>query len=331
MKQIFLVDLSKDASRFNAYLSETLLTKIKENIALKKKSLLYLNKRWEYNLLICQDCQHLYKCPACDIALWVHTSPPQLLCHHCGYHQELPLSCEKCQSTHLKKIWVGTQQIESSLEKLFPEAKLFRIDSDSTSNLTQKRETLEKLSASDIIIGTKMITTWFDFADIWVIGVVLLEQELQVPKYDTEEKIYSNIKQLIGRWWRSGTDTDIVIQTNIPNNQIIESIVEGNYKDFFKKILSDRKIFWYPPYCEMAVLRYKDKDKTNCKNFIDEMFFALKKFENPNIEITKVETLYKRDHQYFWKIILKGENIRDFLQNIKKDILKNKDLAVIFE
>lgn len=93
MKHIFLVDLNKDASRHNAYLSETLLTKIEHNLSQNKKTILYLNKRGEYNLLICEDCHLLSRCPKCDIALGVHIHPPQLLCHHCGHSEPLPLSC----------------------------------------------------------------------------------------------------------------------------------------------------------------------------------------------------------------------------------------------
>lgn len=117
-----------------------------------------------------------------------------------------------------------------------------------------------------------MITTGFDFSNVSLIGVILLEQELQIPKYDTEEKIYSNIKQLMGRGGRSGNDTDIVIQSCIPNNPIIQSIIEGNYKDFLKKTLQDRQTFGYPPYTEMATLRYKNKEKDECKKYLSHLF-----------------------------------------------------------
>ena len=331
MKDIFLIDLWKDASKINPYISETLLSKTQENLEKNKKTILYLNKRWEFNLLICQDCHHLYKCPACDITLWVHSHPDMLLCHHCWYSENLALTCKNCHSSHLKKIGVWTQQIHNTLLKLFPEKQIFRLDSDTTSNITQKKETLSHLQNADIIIGTKMITTWFDFANIGLIWVILLEQELQIPKYDTEEKIYSNIKQLIGRWGRKWQQTDIVIQSCIPNNEIITSIIDGNYKDFLQKVLQERKIFWYPPYQEMAAIRYKNKEKEACKKYLNSLFEMLKSFPQDEIEIIKIETLYKRDHQYFGKIILKWNNLRFFLQNIKSEIFKNKDLAVIFE
>ena len=106
------------------------------------------------------------------------------------------------------------------------------MDSDNLKNISQKKQALLQIEESNIIIWTKMITTWFDFSNIWLIWVILLEQEIQIPNYDTKEKVYSNIKQLIWRWWRKWQDTDIILQTFIPNNQIIKEIVELNYKDF---------------------------------------------------------------------------------------------------
>ncbi len=281
--------------------------------------------------MLCWDCQYMYKCPACDVSLGVHSHPEQLLCHHCWYHENIPLSCTKCNSTQLKKIWVWTQQIEKSITSYFKDIKIFRFDSDSTNTVVKKRETLYNIEISDIIIGTKMITTGFDFQNIGLIGIILLEQELQIPRYDTEEKIYSNIKQLIGRGGRSWTHTDIVIQTHIPNNPIIQNIVEWNYKDFFKKTLQERKIFWYPPYVEMAILQYKHKDIQSCKTYLAWLVDTLKTYPHSEIEITFVDQIFKRDHQYFWRIFLQWKDIRIFLQNIKSEILKNKDLWVIFE
>lgn len=331
MKNIYTVDLSVDKSKYNQYLSNTLLSHIETSLRENKKTILYLNKRWAYDLLICSDCNHLKKCPKCDIALSVHKHPEILMCHYCSYTENISLSCEKCGNTNLKKIWVGTQQIEESLYKIFPHIKIFRLDSDNVKNNTLKKEALENIHGANIIIGTKMITTGFDFRNIWVIGVVLIEQELQIPKYDTEERIYQNIKQLIGRWGRVGQETDIIIQTLIPNNELIKNITEINYRDFFLKTLAERKAFSYPPFVELATLRYKHVQKEKVQEYISELKLKLDSFNDTSLTITKVDTLSKRDNQYFWRIIIKGNNIRDFLQNIKKEILSNKDLVVVFE
>jgi len=331
MKNFFVVDLNVDKSKINKYISNTLLSEIEKNLKIWKKTILYLNKRWAYDLYICQDCSNIKKCPRCDIALSVHKNPSKLVCHHCFFSEDIKVICEKCGSTNMKKVWVWTQQIEETLKKLFSRISIFRIDSDNVANISQKKDALENIKNSDIIIGTKMITTWFDFRNIWVIGIILLEQELQIPKYDTEEKIYQNIKQLIWRWWRVWEETQIIIQTMTPKNEMVKNIVELNYKDFFKKTLNERKLFFYPPFVELAILRYKDKNKVSSIEYINNLKNTLDSFNTWKYEIIKIDIPIKRDNQFFTKIIIKWKNIRNFLQNIKQEILKNKDLVVIFE
>lgn len=331
MKNYFIVDLWVDKNKNFPYLSNTLLTKIEENLEIGKKTILYINKRWAYDLQICQDCNDIKKCPRCDISLSVHKNPAKLVCHHCSYSEDFSPACQKCGSVEIKNIWVGTEQIEENLKKYFQDISIFRMDSDNVANLTEKKQALENIKNAQIIIWTKMITTGFDLKNIGVIGIILLEQELQIPRYDTEEKIYQNIKQLIWRWWRIWEETDIIIQTMIPKNEMIQNIVELNYKDFFKKVLEERKIFHYPPFVELATLRYKDINKIVSIEYINTLKNTLDSFNTWDFEIIKIDTPLKRDNQFFTKIIIKWIGIRNFLQNIKKELLKNKDLVVIFE
>jgi len=235
----YTVNLSQDNSRENMYLSTTLLKKIEENIKDNKKTILYLNKRGAFSCIICKDCSYLYECPKCDASFSVHNNPLKLLCHLCGTQKEYPITCKNCSGNHLKSVWVGTQQIEIALKNIFPKNNIFRFDADNIKNKTQKKEALKNLKNSEIIIGTKMITTGFDFSNVGLIGILLLEQELSFPKYDIEEKVYTNIKQLIGRGERKWEKTDIILQTFIPQNDFVKSISEGNYKDFFTKTLEE--------------------------------------------------------------------------------------------
>lgn len=332
MKNLYMVDLWVDKSKQNSYISNTLISYIQNALNHHQKTILYINKRGAYDLFICSDCSYLKKCPRCDIALSVHKNPEILMCHHCSYSENISLHCDTCNGSNLKKIWVGTEQIEESIAKIFPNTTKFRLDSDNVANLTLKKEALQNIQKAQIIIGTKMITTGFDLKDIEIIGVILIEQELQIPKYDTEEKMYSNIKQLIGRWGRLWQETNIIIQTMVPNNEMITNIMQLNYKDFFKKTLQERKLFGYPPFLELVTLRYKNINKFNAESFIKDLKNRLDSYNIwEKFEIIWVEKSIKRDNQYFAKIIIKWLNIRDFLQNIKTDILKNKNLVVIFQ
>ena len=328
----YTVNLAQDSSSDHPYLSNTLIQKIEENIKNKKKIILYLNKRWAHSSLVCDDCHHLSNCERCDLSLNVHYNPLKLRCHFCGFEKSFPTACESCNSKNLRKVWTGTQQVEESLIKLFPDYTIFRFDADSVKNKTEKEKALTTLRNADIIIGTKMITTGFDFQNVGLIGVILLEQELSIPKYDIEERVYSNINQLIGRWERNGEETETIIQTFIPGNENIKNIIESNYKDFFLETLKERKVFSYPPFSEMVTIEYRDKNKDKAENFIKMIENKLKIEDTENqYDIILVPTPMRRYNQYHYRMILKWKNIREFLKNIKYEIMRNGNLIVIFE
>lgn len=350
---MFLVNLSQDKSNINPYLSNTLLDKIKESLDENKKIILYINKRWDYSSLICSDCNYLYKCKNCDICLSVHKNPEKLICHLCWESEDITFKCKQCGKSNLKKVWVWTEQIESSLNKYFHDffsnsspatgrlsGGIFRFDSDSVKNKGEKALALERLEKANIIIGTKMITTWFDFKWVWLIWIILLEQELLIPKYNTEEKVVSNIKQLIWRWWRLWEKSNVVIQTFIPENEVIKNITHNNYKDFFIKTLEERKLFNYPPFVEMLTLEFRDKNKEKALKFMENLKNKLDLNNKKNIDQKEIAwdieiklniSPFKKYNQYYYKIIIKWNNLREFLKCIKPEIFRNSSLVVIFE
>ena len=328
-----LINLSIDKSRINPYLSNSLLTKIKETLEKWEKVILYLNKRWQFSSLICNDCQHLIKCKNCDISMSVHKYPAKLICHLCSNCEEIPISCKKCLWNNLSKIWVWTQQIEESLFNIYwKERKIFRFDTDTMKTKKSKKEALEILNSSDVIIWTKMITTWFNFKKVWLIWIILIEQELQIPKYNTEESVYTNIKQLIWRWWRTWQETDFLIQSFIPDNEIIQSILFSNYKEFFIKTLEERKLFSYPPFWEIATLEFRSKSTEKSLDFMWKLKNKLDiELKNNKIEIIFNKTTMKKFNQFYSKIILKWENLREILEIIKPEIIRNSGLNIVFD
>lgn len=328
----YIVDLLRDQSRLSRYISNTLLEKIKNTLENKKKTIVYINRRGEYNLLCCLDCSHLYKCKNCDITMSVHKNPETLVCHICGYKEELPIRCEKCNWSNLQKVWVWTEQVEKLLKSHFKEAKIFRLDTDNVKTKVEKEKVLDNIRDSDIIIWTKMITTGFDFADIALIAIILLEQEIGIPKYNIEEISYNNIKQLIGRWWRLGEDKEVIIQTFISSNDTIKSISEYNYKDFVTKTLEERKLFSYPPYKDFAILESYDKNEEKSLNFCKILKNKLDDAnQDKKIDISLSSKWFKKNWNYYHKIILKWENLREFLEIIRYEVIKNPKLSLTFE
>lgn len=326
-----VVNLWNNKSSIWWYISSTLLENIESNLENKKKVLLYLNKRGEFSSLICKKCQELYKCKNCDCSLTVH-QPNKLVCHICLFSKNIPLNCEKCKSNELIKVWIWTQQLETTLKKYFDKKyNIFRFDSDNIKTVSEKKNALNYIDDADIIVWTKMITTWFNIKNLGLIWVILLEQELQVPKYDTEEKVYQNISQLIWRWNRVWEKTDIIIQTFIPENNTIKSITSGNYKDFFIRTLQERKLFSYPPYVEIASVEYREKDKEKSIEFINKVIKILEDNNKAWVEIQKINKVMKRHNSYYSKVIVKGNNLRDFLECIKDITLRNGSLNINFD
>ena len=330
---MYIVNLSQDKNFSSPYLSTTLVSHIDKILLRWEKILLYINKRWEYNSLICESCQHIHKCPNCDVSLSVHSKPDRLICHVCDTTYPLYNSCESCGQTTLKKVWVGTQQIESTLRGLYPNKNICRFDTDMIKNKSEKLAAFTLLQTADIIIGTKMVTTGFNIPNLGLIGVILLEQELQIPAYNTHEQVYSNITQLLGRWWRVDQKTEVVIQTFVPNNPMIQTITQKNYKDFFFTTLSERKLFHYPPFCEMVTLHYRHADKEKAKIFLEKIHSKLSATLTDwetHISISRIWNGIKKQNQYFYSCIIKGHGLHDFLQTIKSDIYRNSGLQVVW-
>lgn len=327
---MILVDLKQDKSKENRYFSNTLLESIETCLKEKKKIILYLNKRWDYSFLVCNNCAFLYKCKNCDSSMSIHND--FLLCHICSYAKKVENKCENCNKNELQKIWIWTAQIEKFLNEKYKWKRIFRFDTDNIKNKKEKEEALKNLENADIVIWTKMITTGFDLEWIWLIWIILLEQELQMPKYDTVEKIYSNLKQFMWRWWRKWEETKFIIQSYIAENPIINNLIYLNYKDFFSGTLNERKKFNYPPFAEFAILEYKHKDKEKSKKYIIKLKEKLEKRNTLNqIEIINYPIPFKKHWEFHTKIILKWKNLREFLNSFKDEIFSNSNLSIIFD
>ena len=329
------IHLSQDHSKISPYNSNTLLDGIEETLKNGEKVLLYLNKRGSHSSMICEDCEYLFGCPNCDISLSVHTNPKEhFLCHLCHRAYNIPDCCPKCGGVSLKKIWVGTQQIEEILKKYFEgkSISIFRFDSDSMKNKSSKKQALENIESSDIIIGTKMLTTGFDFEKIGLIGIILVESELSYPSYDAEERAYRSLRQLIGRGNRKQQKTQIFLQTFIPKNPLILRLTKENYKDFFLETLSERKDFLYPPYTEMVTLEYRDENSEKSQKFISEIQQLLQSFpESKDLHFLKSSVAFRKNNTFHSSLIIKGKNIRDILTCIEKTLFQNSKLSIIFE
>lgn len=316
---INIVDLNYSKNVF-PLISQNLVDSIEKTIWDWKKTLLFLNKRWEASSLICKDCSSQIKCDFCDIWMTVHKYPKKMLiCHLCSFEKNIPVSCPKCMSTNLAQVWVGIQKIEENITKLFHKFKILRLDSDKI-----KKEWINKdeIKTADLIIATEIINT-INITNLGLVGILLLESEFLVSEYNIEEQIYDNIYYNIKRW------SDILIQTYIPESNFLKLISEWNYKDFLNYTLAERKQFWYPPFKELAYIWVKSKSKERVKDIIVKLKNKLELENNwKNTIFYDKEIFSKKASLFYQKIILKWDNLQDFLNTIKFEIFRNKEINI---
>ncbi len=218
------------------------------------------------------------------------------------------------------------------MKKYFWEKNIYRFDSDSMKNISSKNQALSELEYADIIIGTKMITTGFDFEKIGLIGVMLVEQELAYPSYDASEKAYANLKQLIGRGNRKSQETKIILQTFLPKNPLIERLISWNYKDFLSETLNERREFLYPPYTQILTLEYRHKEQEKSLEFTEKLEKKLADIPHASeYKILRGTTAFKKNNTYHAKILVQGKDVRNFIFPLQKEILGNSALSVIFD
>lgn len=321
--KIQLIDLKKNKNK-NFILSDVLISKIKNTISLRKKVILYLNRRGFHNFILCRQCGYKFKCKNCDIHLKVHkTSEKQFfLCHICSYMQNIPDLCPNCKSTKIDNIGFGTQMLEKEIKYLFPNYSFLRIDADTLKNKNSYKLIYEKLAQTDIILGTSSIIKGIKFHNIGLIAVALADIGLHIPDFTTNTQFVSNLIQLVSN---AEQNTKIYIQAYDTDNILWKYILNMDYFDFYKEELKERKIYFYPPFVHLSKIYISMYYKTKAKNKAMEIYQSLKsEIKNQKYDISiylSVPLVFKKFNKYTYNIILKGNNdhIGDLLQKMKKD------------
>lgn len=217
--------------------------------------MLFLNRRGYAGFVSCRACGHVMKCPHCDVSLSEHNGN-RLICHYCGYETAKPEVCPSCGSPHIGGFKAGTQQIERVLEKEFPEARVLRMDFDTT----RTKDSYEKILASfagheaDILVGTQMIVKGHDFPDVTLVGVIAADLSLNMDDYHCGERTFQLLTQAVGRSGRGDRPGHAVIQTYQPEHYSIQAAAIQDYEKFYKEEMGYRMLLDYPPAARMMTV-----------------------------------------------------------------------------
>ncbi len=269
LPEVVCVDM-KEAFRqgqVKGHFSSTLLQAIEEALSNKKQVILFQNRRGFSLRLECDDCHEVPHCIHCDVSLVYHKATNSLRCHYCGYSIPVPSECPACHSTHLKMTGVGTERIEEDLQIMFPEARVARMDLDSTLQKNQYLELLNDFEQRniDILVGTQMVTKGLDFEHVSVVGIINADNIINYPSFRSYEHAFQQMTQVSGRAGRHGDGGQVILQTYNPHHQVIENVIKADYLALYEEQIQERRIFLYPPYYRLIeiILKHRDPEVLN--------------------------------------------------------------------
>ncbi|MEK8196867.1 primosomal protein N' [Lysinibacillus sp. FSL M8-0134] len=260
---VYIADMREELRQGNrSMFSQSLIEAIRVRLEKKEQMVLFLNRRGYSSFVLCRDCGTVVQCPNCDISLTYHRTTEKLKCHYCGYEEHVPQICPQCQSDHIRYFGTGTQKVEEEIYKLFPEARVLRMDVDTTKHKGAHEEILETFGAgqADILLGTQMIAKGLDFPNITLVGVLSADTSLHLPDYRAAERTFQLLTQVSGRAGRHDKPGEVIIQTYTPEHYAIELSKTQDYEPFYEREMFLRRRSSYPPYYFVALIQLSHED-----------------------------------------------------------------------
>lgn len=257
LPEVSIVDMREELRAGNrSMFSRELFEKLKDRLEKKQQTVLLLNKRGYSSFVMCRDCGYVQQCPNCDISLTYHRSTNEMKCHYCGYETFVPATCPECGSSHIRYFGTGTQKVEEELGRLLPEARVIRMDVDTTGRKGAHERMLQSFAngEADILLGTQMIAKGLDFPNITLVGVLNADTILHLPDFRASEKTFQLLTQVSGRAGRHQLEGEVVVQTYTPEHYSIQFAGEQDYERFYRQEMRMRKVGAYPPFYYLTLI-----------------------------------------------------------------------------
>ena len=262
MPKVTVVDMKEEMFYGNySVFSMALDTLIQETLQKREQIILLLNRRGHSTFVMCRDCGKPIHCPHCDISMVYHQAGKDLRCHYCDHHEKVPQICPHCGSHKIKFFGTGTQKVEEELAKRFPQARIARLDQDTTSKKGESQRILEAFGAGqyDILLGTQMVAKGHDFSNVTAVGIITADSVLHIPVYTASERTFNLLTQAAGRAGRGNKSGKVVVQTYSPEHYAIQHSTHHDYVSFYEEEIEARKALLYPPIGEMIQITLLDE------------------------------------------------------------------------
>lgn len=332
LPEVYTVDMKAEYESGNrGNFSHALLHEIEENLNRGEQTLLLLNRRGYHTFISCIKCGETMKCPNCDLPLTYHKFNETLCCHYCGYTAPMPDKCPKCGSKYITQSGTGTQRIEDEINAYFPNARILRMDADTTmtKNAFENRFAAFGNGDFDIMVGTQMIAKGLDFENVTLVGVLSVDKSLYSGDYLGYERTFSLITQVVGRSGRGRKKGRAYLQTFSPDHYVLQLAARQDYDEFYRQEIEVRKALLFPPFCDICLIGFSSLMDSPCLNAarrFSEIFRELLKQEEKTMPIrilgpTKMGT-GRLGGRFRNKLIIKCKFNRQFRALMNKVIMQ---------
>lgn len=280
LPEVEIVDMRTELEEGNkSVLSRRLAVELKENLQKGQQSILLLNRRGYSTFVSCRSCGYVFTCPNCSVSMTYHLKGNNLVCHMCGHTAEVPYVCPQCGSDKVKDFGKGTQKAEAQIGEIFSEARVLRMDMDSTAGKKGHEKIIESFREGDgdILLGTQMVAKGLDFGKVTLVGVLAADSALNMNDFRAGERAFNLITQVCGRAGRGDADGRAVIQTYMPENTVLHLAAKQDYKAFYEEEILYRKNFMYPPFCKLINIIFSSSQREEAEKAAGKAVKSLKK------------------------------------------------------
>ncbi|MEC9484579.1 MAG: primosomal protein N' [Candidatus Izemoplasma sp.] len=323
LPDVYIEDMTEEFKSGNrSILSRRLHTLIQDRLDKNEQMMLLLNRRGHSTFVMCRSCGEVIMCPNCDISLTYHERDNHLKCHYCGHETSNPSVCPSCQSTHIRYMGIGTEKVQELIEKMFPSARVIRMDRDTTTRKNSHEKLLHEFEhKGDILIGTQMIAKGLDYPNVTLVGVLAADMSLHLPDYKAIEKTFQLLTQVSGRAGRHQIQGEVVIQTYNEDHYAIQYAKRHDYIGFYKEEIAIRELSGYRPIKQLVQIIVSDQDVKKVLKIGTKIVLKIRKdaLNNPQVLGPVLPKVARINNRYRAQIIIKYEeehNIHDVLQNV---------------
>ncbi|MCU0796576.1 MAG: primosomal protein N' [Akkermansiaceae bacterium] len=331
------LEAKKQKSR-DSFLSDRLRNAIEDRLAKNEQTILFLNRRGFARSLQCPSCGHVCQCPHCALALTYHRTDDRLICHICGHQAVVPRKCPECKDPAIVLQGFGTQKVEDVFHKVFPTARIARIDADALRKKNALRDLLNAFRARkiDLLIGTQMIAKGLHFPNVTLVGILNADIGLHVPDFRAGERVFQLLTQVAGRAGRGSLEGEVIVQTFTPHSPSIQFARHHDFDGFAEQELEMRRHFHYPPFSRCALLTVRSTHERRAEFTLQTLHRRLKETLPKGIDLGEPlpSPLVKAHGQFRFQLILRGPKARVLARHVQQVLQKTplpEDVTAVFD